>query len=86
MSECYVVVIDILTTQALLPPHLEEHQRLRCRVAFHALRFRDEVQELATKILYRLRASGRPFIAYDPGMTRDALAYHGCAELFQVFF
>ncbi|KAF5207275.1 O-fucosyltransferase family protein, partial [Thalictrum thalictroides] len=32
---------------------------------------------------FRLRASGRPYIAYDPGMTRDALAYHGCSELFQ---
>ncbi|XP_068638870.1 O-fucosyltransferase 27-like [Aristolochia californica] len=69
--------------QAVLPPHLEEYQRLRCRVAFHALQFRQEVQELATKILNRLRASGRPFLAYDPGMTKDALAYHGCAELFQ---
>ncbi|XP_061948088.1 O-fucosyltransferase 27-like [Populus nigra] len=69
--------------QAILPPHLEEYQRLRCRVGFHALRFRQEVQELATKILHRLRAPGRPFIAFDPGMTRDALAYHGCAELFQ---
>ncbi|KAI3452171.1 hypothetical protein Pfo_008836 [Paulownia fortunei] len=78
-----LVVPDGGCLQALLPPHLEEYQRLRCRVAFHALRFREEVQELATKILYRLRASGRPFIAYDPGMTRDALAYHGCAELFQ---
>ncbi|KAL0377641.1 UNVERIFIED_CONTAM: O-fucosyltransferase 27 [Sesamum radiatum] len=78
-----LVVPDGGCLQALLPPHLEEYQRLRCRVAFHALKFRDEVQELSTKILYRLRASGRPFIAYDPGMTRDALAYHGCAELFQ---
>lgn len=34
---------------------------------------------------FRLRAPGRPYIAFDPGMTRDALAYHGCAELFQVF-
>lgn len=32
----------------------------------------------------RLRAPGRPFIAYYPGMTREALAYYGCAELFQV--
>ncbi|KAL0343756.1 UNVERIFIED_CONTAM: O-fucosyltransferase 27 [Sesamum angustifolium] len=78
-----LVVPDGGCLQALLPPHLEEYQRLRCRVAFHALKFRDEVQELSTKILYRLRGSGRPFIAYDPGMTRDALAYHGCAELFQ---
>ncbi|KAF4385524.1 hypothetical protein F8388_010080 [Cannabis sativa] len=69
--------------QAILPPELEEYQRLRCRVAFHALQFRQEVQELATKILNRLRAPGLPFIAFDPGMTRDALAYYGCAELFQ---
>lgn len=33
----------------------------------------------------RLRAPGRPFIAFDPGMTRESLAYHGCAELFQVY-
>ncbi|XP_073123999.1 O-fucosyltransferase 27 [Henckelia pumila] len=78
-----LVVPDGGCLQAVLPPHLEEYQRLRCRVAYHALRFREEVQELSTKILYRLRASGRPFIAYDPGMTRDTLAYHGCAELFQ---
>ncbi|XP_044467546.1 O-fucosyltransferase 27-like isoform X2 [Mangifera indica] len=78
-----LVVSDGGCLQAILPPHLEEFQRLRCRVAFHALRFRQEVQELATKVLQRLRAPGRPFIAFDPGMTRDALAYHGCAELFQ---
>lgn len=69
--------------QAILPAQLEEYQRLRCRVAFHALKFRNEVHELASKILNRLRAPRRPFIAYDPGMTRDALAYFGCAELFQ---
>ncbi|KAK9272340.1 hypothetical protein L1049_002711 [Liquidambar formosana] len=78
-----LVVSDGGCLQAILPPHLEEYQRLRCRVAFHVLRFRQEVQELASKILNRLRSPGRPFIAFDPGMTRDALAYHGCAELFQ---
>ncbi|KAL5739320.1 hypothetical protein ACOSP7_028234 [Xanthoceras sorbifolium] len=78
-----LVVSDGGCLQAILPSHLEEYQRLRCRVAFHALQFRQEVQELATKILHRLRAPGRPFIAFDPGMTRDALAYYGCAELFQ---
>lgn len=82
------VVVELVIThggclQAILPAHLEEYQRLRCRVAFHALKFRREVHELATKILNRLRAPGRSFIAYDPGMTRDALAYYGCAELFQ---
>lgn len=78
-----LVVSDGGCLQAKLPPHLEELQRLRCRVSFHALKFRDEVEELATKILNRLRTSGRPFIAYEPGMTRDALAFYGCAELFQ---
>ncbi|OVA16894.1 GDP-fucose protein O-fucosyltransferase [Macleaya cordata] len=78
-----LVISDGGCLQAILPPHLEEYQRLRCRVAFHALQFRGEVQELATNILHRLRAPRRPFIAFDPGMTRDALAYHGCSELFQ---
>ncbi|KAL2896065.1 O-fucosyltransferase 27 [Bienertia sinuspersici] len=78
-----LVVSDGGCLQSNLPPDLEEYQRLRCRVAFHALQFRQEVQELATKILRRLRSPGRPFIAYEPGMTREALAYYGCAELFQ---
>ncbi|KAI3962307.1 hypothetical protein MKW92_052630 [Papaver armeniacum] len=78
-----LVISDGGCLQAILPPHLEEYQRLRCRVAYHALHFREEVQELATTIVNRLRASRRPFIAFDPGMTRDALAFHGCAELFQ---
>ncbi|KAK4481320.1 hypothetical protein RD792_012205 [Penstemon davidsonii] len=30
-----------------------------------------------------LRGSGQPFLAYHPGLKRDSLAYHGCAELFQ---
>ncbi|KAF8012754.1 hypothetical protein BT93_I0799 [Corymbia citriodora subsp. variegata] len=78
-----LVVPDGGCLQATLAPQFEELQRLRCRVSFHALRFRQEVQELATNILHRLRSPGRPFIAYDPGLTRDALAYYGCAELFQ---
>ncbi|CAN4115534.1 unnamed protein product [Withania somnifera] len=81
-------VVELLVSnggclQSILPPHLVEYQKLRCRVAFQALRFREEIQNLAVKILNRIRASGQPFIAYDPGMTRDALAYYGCGELFQ---
>lgn len=34
--------------------------------------------------LCRLRASGQSYLAYHPGLKRDALAYHGCAEIFQV--
>ncbi|XP_015962598.1 O-fucosyltransferase 27 [Arachis duranensis] len=78
-----IVISEGGCLQSILPPHFEEYQRLRCRVAFHALRFRQEVQDLSARILQRLRAPGRPFIAFDPGMTREALAYHGCAELFQ---
>ncbi|KAJ8751743.1 hypothetical protein K2173_025920 [Erythroxylum novogranatense] len=78
-----LVISDGGCLQATLPPDFEEYQRLRCRVAFHALRFRQEVQEHAMRVLQRLRAPGRPFIAFDPGMSRDALAFHGCSELFQ---
>ncbi|CAN0876143.1 O-fucosyltransferase 27 [Linum grandiflorum] len=83
-SVAEIVISDGGCLQPILPSHLEEYQRLRCRVAFHALVVRQEVQELATKILHRLRAPRRPFIAYDPGLTREALAFYGCAELFQI--
>ncbi|GLJ18130.1 hypothetical protein SUGI_0320260 [Cryptomeria japonica] len=69
--------------QAHLPPSLSEIQRLRCRVAFHALRFRPEVQELGFRIVQRLQASGRPYLAFHTGLEKEALAYHGCAERFQ---
>ncbi|CAK9322503.1 unnamed protein product [Citrullus colocynthis] len=69
--------------QSVLPSGMSELQRLRCRVAFHALNFRPEVQMLGKKIVQRLRAWGQPFLAFHPGLIRDILAYHGCAELFQ---
>ena len=37
-----------------------------------------------SNLLFRLRAWGQPFLAYHPGLLRETLAYHGCAELFQV--
>ncbi|KAL2467776.1 O-fucosyltransferase family protein [Forsythia ovata] len=81
-------VIGLLLTdggclQSILPPSLVEYQRLRCRVAFHALHFRPEIIALGHQIVERLRGSGQPYLAYHPGLERDALAYHGCAELFQ---
>lgn len=39
---------------------------------------------LTISYLHRLRAAGQPYLAYHPGLVRDTLAYHGCAELFQV--
>ncbi|XP_042515070.1 protein EMBRYO SAC DEVELOPMENT ARREST 30 [Macadamia integrifolia] len=69
--------------QSILPPSLAEYQRLRCRVAFHALHFRPEIQALGHQIVERLRVWGQPYLAFHPGIVRDTLAYHGCAELFQ---
>ncbi|KAG0501459.1 hypothetical protein HPP92_001531 [Vanilla planifolia] len=70
--------------ESVLPPDMEEFQRLRCRVAYHALQFRSEIQVLGNLIVERLRASGRPYLAFHSGLARDTLAFHGCAELFQV--
>ncbi|XP_042051072.1 protein EMBRYO SAC DEVELOPMENT ARREST 30-like [Salvia splendens] len=69
--------------QPILPSSLVEYQRLRCRVGFHVLRFRAEILEVAHQMVARLQGSGQPYIAYNPGLKRETLAYHGCAELFQ---
>ncbi|KAI5554770.1 hypothetical protein BDE02_19G037700 [Populus trichocarpa] len=69
--------------QSILPPSMSEFQRLRCRVAFHALKFRPKIQVLGQLMVQRLRASGQPFLAFHPGLVRNTLAYHGCAELYQ---
>ncbi|XP_054777733.1 protein EMBRYO SAC DEVELOPMENT ARREST 30 [Prosopis cineraria] len=69
--------------QSILPPSLSEIQRLRCRVAFHALQFRPEIKIVGQQMVNKLRALGQPFLAFHPGLLRDILAYHGCAELFQ---
>ncbi|KAG4135753.1 hypothetical protein ERO13_D08G235900v2 [Gossypium hirsutum] len=78
-----LIIMDGGCLQPILPPILSEFQRLRCRVAFHALQFRPEIQILGLRMVERLRAWGQPFLAYHPGLVRDTLAYHGCAELFQ---
>ncbi|XWS64867.1 hypothetical protein CRYUN_Cryun05aG0040800 [Craigia yunnanensis] len=78
-----LIITDGGCLQSILPPRMSEFQRLRCRVAFHALQFRPEIQIIGHRIVERLRAWGQPFLAYHPGLVRDTLAYHGCAELFQ---
>ncbi|KAG6750750.1 hypothetical protein POTOM_045260 [Populus tomentosa] len=72
-----------ISVMSILPPSMSEFQRLRCRVAFHALKFRREIQMVGQLMVQRLRASGQPFLAFHPGLVRNILAYHGCAELFQ---
>ncbi|KAL2942863.1 Protein EMBRYO SAC DEVELOPMENT ARREST 30, partial [Bienertia sinuspersici] len=78
-----LVISDGGCLQDALLPSLAEYQRLRCRVAYHALHFRAEILALGHEIVKRLRASGQPYLVYHPGLVRDALAYNGCAELFQ---
>lgn len=53
-----------------------EYQRLRCRVNFHALRFRDDVMSLSSKIVARLRAEGQ-FLAIHLRFEMDMLAFAG---------
>ncbi|XP_047337256.1 protein EMBRYO SAC DEVELOPMENT ARREST 30-like [Impatiens glandulifera] len=69
--------------EAILPPSMAEYQRLRCRVAFHALQFRSEILALGQLMVKRLRVSGQHYIVFHPGLVRDTLAYHGCAQIFQ---
>ncbi|KZV16557.1 hypothetical protein F511_11389 [Dorcoceras hygrometricum] len=78
-----LILTDGGCLQPILPSSLVEYQRLRCRVAYHALHFREEIVEVGNQIVQRLRGSGQPYLAYYPGLKRDVLAYHGCAELFQ---
>ncbi|XWS42692.1 hypothetical protein CRYUN_Cryun16bG0035900 [Craigia yunnanensis] len=78
-----LIIMDGGCLQSILPPSMSEFQRLRCRVAFHALQFRPEIQILGRRMVERLRAWGLPFLVYHSGLVRDTLAYHGCAELFQ---
>ncbi|KAB5529550.1 hypothetical protein DKX38_019631 [Salix brachista] len=53
---------------SILPPSMFEFQRLRCRVAFHALKFRREIQMVGQLMVQRLRASGQPILAFHPGL------------------
>ncbi|XP_074562327.1 protein EMBRYO SAC DEVELOPMENT ARREST 30-like [Curcuma longa] len=78
-----ILISDGGCLQAILPSSMDEYQRLRCRVAFHALQFRSEIRALGNRIVERLRATGSPYLSYHPGLMRDVLAFHGCAELFQ---
>ncbi|KAM7515938.1 hypothetical protein LguiA_005521 [Lonicera macranthoides] len=78
-----LVLTDGGCLQSILPPKLAEYQRLRCRVAFHALQFRPEILALGRLMVERLQSSGQPYVAFHPGLMRDILAYHGCAEIFQ---
>ncbi|XP_057726810.1 O-fucosyltransferase 20-like [Arachis stenosperma] len=57
-----------------LPPDL---QKLRCKVAFHALRFAKAVEELGEKIAERMASKG-PYLALHLRMEKDVWVRTGC--------
>ncbi|KAH7387527.1 hypothetical protein KP509_16G027300 [Ceratopteris richardii] len=59
----------------------KEFQRLRCRVNFHALRFKKEIMALSQKIVRRLRSEGH-FMAIHLRFELDMLAFAGCLDIF----
>ncbi|XP_031475388.1 O-fucosyltransferase 1 [Nymphaea colorata] len=58
-----------------------EYQRLRCRVNFHALRFKPNIMKLSSAIVNRLRAQGH-FMSIHLRFEMDMLAFAGCLDIF----
>ncbi|KZV47228.1 hypothetical protein F511_07651 [Dorcoceras hygrometricum] len=57
-----------------LPPDL---QKLRCKVAFHALRFAPHISEIGDKLTDRMRSKG-PYLALHLRMEKDVWVRTGC--------
>ena len=55
---------------------IPEYQRLRCRVNYHALRFKPHIMELSNTIVNRLRSQGH-FMAIHLRFEKDMLAFAG---------
>ncbi|RZS02861.1 hypothetical protein BHM03_00032973 [Ensete ventricosum] len=52
-------------------------QKLRCKVAFHALRFAAPIQELGNKLAMRMRSKG-PYLALHLRLEKDVWVRTGC--------
>ncbi|XP_028766290.1 O-fucosyltransferase 1-like [Neltuma alba] len=58
-----------------------EYQRLRCRVNYHALRFKPHIMKLSQSIVNKLRAQGH-FMSIHLRFEMDMLAFAGCLDIF----
>ncbi|KAM7489471.1 hypothetical protein LguiB_026955 [Lonicera macranthoides] len=58
-----------------------EYQRLRCRVNYHALRFKPHIMKLSNSIVSKLRAQGH-FMTIHLRFEMDMLAFAGCFDIF----
>uniref|UniRef100_A0ACD5X236 Uncharacterized protein n=1 Tax=Avena sativa TaxID=4498 RepID=A0ACD5X236_AVESA len=58
-----------------------EIQRLRCRVNYHALRFKPNIMKTSSEIVNKLRSEG-PFMSVHLRFEMDMLAFAGCLDIF----
>ncbi|XP_039166191.1 O-fucosyltransferase 1 [Eucalyptus grandis] len=58
-----------------------EYQRLRCRVNYHALRFKPNIMKLSKGIVEKLRSQGH-FMSIHLRFEKDMLAFAGCFDIF----
>ncbi|KAG0501968.1 hypothetical protein HPP92_002040 [Vanilla planifolia] len=61
--------------------NVPELQRLRCRVNYHALRFKPHIMKLSHDIVNTLRSQGH-FISVHLRFEMDMLAFAGCLDIF----
>ncbi|XP_062197860.1 O-fucosyltransferase 1-like isoform X2 [Phragmites australis] len=58
-----------------------ELQRLRCRVNYHALRFKPHIMKTSSEIVNKLRSEGH-FMSIHLRFEMDMLAFAGCIDIF----